>query len=196
MAGRWLVLLLAAIGLLTVLVLTTPFVRWWARAYSGPLVRPHGDVLIVLSSASDDGGGISYSSFWRARYALLAWQSGGFKEVVVSGGGGPGIVNYLQFEGIPREAIVDDAGSASTRQNGLDTARLLQDTVGKKVLVTSDFHMFRAIRVFRKLGVDVVPMPVPDVINEGERWNGRLTAFETMSVESVKIVYYELHGWI
>jgi uncharacterized SAM-binding protein YcdF (DUF218 family) len=56
--------------------------------------------------------------------------------------------------------------------------------------------MFRAIRVFRKLGVDVVPMPVPDVINEGERWNGRLTAFETMSVESVKIVYYELHGWI
>jgi len=60
-----------------------------------PLEAPKGDVLILLSAAEDDRGGISFSSYWRARYALLAWQSGGFKKIVISGGGGPGIHHGL-----------------------------------------------------------------------------------------------------
>jgi uncharacterized SAM-binding protein YcdF (DUF218 family) len=67
---------------------------------------------------------------------------------------------------------------------------------GKKVLLTSDFHMYRAIRVFRKLGVDVTPMPVPDVLKSAKHWNARFPAFETLVVESTKIVYYRLRGWI
>jgi uncharacterized SAM-binding protein YcdF (DUF218 family) len=67
---------------------------------------------------------------------------------------------------------------------------------GQKVLLTSDFHMYRAIRVFRKLGVDVAPMPVPDALRSAEHWNGRIPAFETMIVESVKILYYRVRGWI
>jgi uncharacterized SAM-binding protein YcdF (DUF218 family) len=56
--------------------------------------------------------------------------------------------------------------------------------------------MYRAIRVFRKLGIEVTPMPVPDVLRSTEHWNGRFPAFETMVVESVKIAYYGLRGWI
>ena len=56
--------------------------------------------------------------------------------------------------------------------------------------------MYRAIRVFRKLGIEVTPMAVPDVLQSTEHWNGRFPAFETMVVESVKIVYYGLRGWI
>ena len=51
-AGHLLNRLLAAIGLITVLVMSTPMVSWWARAYSGPIVRPKGDVLILLSAAA------------------------------------------------------------------------------------------------------------------------------------------------
>jgi uncharacterized SAM-binding protein YcdF (DUF218 family) len=187
---------LAAIGLITVLVIATPIVSWWARAYSGPIERPRGDVLILLSAAADDLGGISYSSYWRAREALFAWQTGGFKKIVISGGGGPGIFNFLIAEGIPREAIVAEWRSTSTRENGIETARLIQGMPGKKVLLTSDFHMYRALRVFRKLGIEVTPMAVPDVLHSTEHWNGRFSAFETMLVESVKIVYYALRGWI
>jgi hypothetical protein len=43
----------------------------------------------------DDRGGISFSSYWRACHALLAWQTGGFKKIVISGGDGPGILNFL-----------------------------------------------------------------------------------------------------
>jgi uncharacterized SAM-binding protein YcdF (DUF218 family) len=200
-AGRWLSSLLAAIGLITVLVISTPVVSWWARAYSGPgysasLGQPRGDVLILLSAAGDDRGGISYSSYWRARQALFAWQTGGFKKIVISGGGGPGILNFLIAEGIPREAFLAEGRSASTRENAIETARLIQGLSGKKVLLTSDFHMYRARRVFRKLGIEVTPMAVPDVLHSTEHWNGRFSAFETMLTESTKIVYYDLRGWI
>jgi uncharacterized SAM-binding protein YcdF (DUF218 family) len=195
-AGVWFSRLFAAIGLITVLVIATPVVSWWARAYAGPIERPRGDVLILLSAAGDDLGGISYSSYWRAREAIFAWQTGGFKKIVISGGGGPGIFNYLLAEGIPREAIVAEWLSTSTRENGIETARLIQGIPGKKVLLTSDFHMYRAIRVFRKLGVEVTPMAVPDVLHSTEHWNGRFSAFETMVIESVKIAYYAVRGWI
>jgi hypothetical protein len=56
--------------------------------------------------------------------------------------------------------------------------------------------MYRAIRVFRKLGVEVAPMPAPDVLHATEHWNGRLPAFETMLVESSKIAYYQIRGWL
>jgi uncharacterized SAM-binding protein YcdF (DUF218 family) len=195
-ACGWLTRLLAAIGLIMVLATVTPIDLWWAHAYSGPIEQPRGDVLIVLSAARDDEGLVSFSSYWRARYALLAWQSGGFQKVVVSGGGGPGIANFLLAEGVPRQAIVAEWQSQSTRENGINTARLVAGMPGRKVLLTSDFHMYRAIRVFRKVGIQVTPMPVPDVLKSAQHWNGRVTAFETMVVESAKIVYYGLRGWI
>lgn len=193
--GRLFIRLLAAVGFTTVLVISTPIVSWWASAYSGRIEQPRGDVLILLSAAADDRGGISYSSYWRARQALFAWQTGGFKRIVISGGG-PGILNFLIAYGVPREAMVAEWRSKSTRENGIETARLVQGMEGKKVLLTSDFHMYRAIRVFRKLGIDVTPMSVPDVLHTTEHWNGRFSAFEAMTVESCKIGYYELRGWI
>jgi uncharacterized SAM-binding protein YcdF (DUF218 family) len=195
-AGRWLILLLATIGLITVLVFSTPIVTWWALAYSGPLEQPKGDVLILLAAAKDDRGGISFSSYWRARHALLAWQTGGFKKIVISGGEGPGILNFLTVEGVPREDMIAEWGSHSTRENAVETAKLIQGMPGKKVLLTSDYHMYRASRVFRKLGVEVTPMPVPDVLRLTEHWDGRFPSFEVMVAESAKIVYYGLRGWI
>lgn len=195
-AMRWARNLLAAIGLFTVLVISTPLVEWWARVYASPIEQPKGDVLILLSAAGDDNGGISYSSYWRARQALVAWQTGGFSKIVVSGGGGPGILNFLVGEGIPREAIIAEWGSQSTRENGIAVARLVAGMPGRKVLLTSEFHIFRASRVFRKLGMDVAPMAAPDVLHSTEHWNGRFQAFQTMVVESAKIVYYCLRGWI
>jgi uncharacterized SAM-binding protein YcdF (DUF218 family) len=194
--GRWLISLLAAIGLVTMLVIATPIVTWWALAYSGPLDQPKGDVLILLAAARDDRGGISFSSYWRARHALLAWQTGGYRKIVISGGEGPGIENFLILNGIPRDAMVAEWNSFNTLENATETARIVQSMPGKKVLLTSDFHMYRAIRVFRKQGIDVTPLPVPDVLRAAEHYEGRFPAFQTMLVETAKIVDYRLHGWM
>jgi uncharacterized SAM-binding protein YcdF (DUF218 family) len=196
-AVRWLNRLFAIIGLTTVLVISTPIVSWWARAYAGPIEQPKGDVLILLSAASDDKyGGISYSSYWRARHALIAWQIGGFSKIVICGGGDPGILDFLIASGIPSEVFVTEWKSTSTRENAVETARLIQYMPGKKVLLTSDFHMYRALHVFRKAGIEVTPMAVPDVLHSTEHWNGRFSAFETMLAESAKIIYYAVRGWL
>lgn len=193
---RWMRGLLAVLGLLVVLITATPIDFWWAHAYAGSVDQPRGDVLILLSAASDDQGFISQSSYWRARYALLAWRTGAFKIIVVSGGGGTAIEDFLIAEGVPREAILAEGRSTSTRENGIHTARLLRGVPGTKVLLTSDFHMFRAVRVFRKLGMQVTPYPAPDVMKSSQHWYGRIPGFETLATETTKIVYYDLRGWI
>jgi uncharacterized SAM-binding protein YcdF (DUF218 family) len=188
--------ILLAIGVLTVLILTTPLVTWWAMAYAGPIEQPKGEVLILLSAANDDNGGISYSSYWRARQALVAWQTGSFRKIIILGGEGPGICNFLDTNGIPRDAMIADSMVRTTHQSAVDSAKYLKGIPGKKVLLTSDFHMYRALHVFRRQGISVAPMAVPDVLHLTEHWNGRFTAFETMLVESVKIVYYWSRGWM
>jgi uncharacterized SAM-binding protein YcdF (DUF218 family) len=176
--------------------MATPIDRWWAHAYAGSMDQPKGDVLILLSAANEDHGFISYSSYWRARYALLAWENGGYRTIVVSGEASPSIRNFLVAEGIPAGAIVLDPQSTTTRENAIDTARLLQGVPGTRVLLTSDFHMYRAERLFRREGVDVIPYPAPDVMKLSEHWNGRISGFQTMTIETAKIVYYRLRGWM
>jgi uncharacterized SAM-binding protein YcdF (DUF218 family) len=67
---------------------------------------------------------------------------------------------------------------------------------GKRVLLTSDFHMYRALRTFRKAGIDAAPMAVPDAIRNSEGWGGRFSVLQNLVVENLKIVDYAIHGWI
>lgn len=194
-AARTLCRLLAAFGLLVLLILVTPIDRWWAHAYAGSIDQPRGDVLILLSAANDDHAVMSYSSYWRARYALLAWRTGVYRTIVVTGGGGPGIQDFLLAEGVPAAAILAEWQSTTTRENALNTARLLQGVPGTRVLLTSDFHMYRALRVFRRAGLNVTPYAVPDVIKRSRRWDERFSGFTTLVTETVKILYYRARGW-
>jgi len=194
--GRALFRALAFIGLLVIIVVATPIDKWWAHALSGSIDQPHGDILILLSAANDDHGTMSYSSYWRARYVLRAWRTGDFKTIVISGGGGSGIRDFLVAEGVSANAILEDRQSNSTRENAIDTAQLTKAMAGRKVLLTSDFHMFRALRVFRKVGLNVTPYAIPDVMKISNSWYGRISGFQTLVVETVKIGYYELRGWM
>jgi uncharacterized SAM-binding protein YcdF (DUF218 family) len=128
--------------------------------------------------------------------AYSAWKTGHFRKIVICGKGDPGISDFLHAEGIPSDAFVYEKPSTSTRENALETARVLPSLPGKKVLLTSDFHMLRALGTFRKLKIEVEPMAVPDVLHATESWPGRFPAFQTMVTESMKIAYYKLRGWM
>jgi uncharacterized SAM-binding protein YcdF (DUF218 family) len=193
---RSLARLCAIVGLITILAIATPLVHWWAIATAGPIEQPKGDVLIVLSAARDQNGGMSFSSYWRARQAVDAWRAGGFTKVVVSGARVSAITQFLIAEGVPSDAILVEGASTSTHQNAINTARLIQNMPGKRVLLTSDFHMFRALRTFRKAGVDAAPMAVPDAIRNSEEWGGRFSVLQNLILENLKIVDYKIHGWI
>jgi len=56
------------------------------------------------------------------------------------------------------------------------------------VLLTSDYHMFRARRMFEKAGLKVVPMPIPDGLKRATRLTLRWWVFLDLVRESAAIV--------
>jgi len=200
-AGRAAAAALSALGFLVVVVTTTPLVDWWARRLAGAWTDPKGETLIVLGGAMLDDGVIGLNSYWRSVYAARAYHGDGFRRVVVSGGGprdpvSVAIRRFLICEGVPAEAIATETESVSTRENAVMMARMLQGDSSRKVLLTSDYHMYRASRAFARAGVEAAPRPFPDAIKRAERWQGRWPAFVDLCVETAKIAYYRVRGWI
>jgi uncharacterized SAM-binding protein YcdF (DUF218 family) len=86
--------------------------------------------------------------------------------------------------------------SRSTRENALFAKPILDGIPGRKILLTSDYHMYRARRVFQKIGLEVAPRPFPEVEERVENLLGRWDAFLELTTETGKISYYYLCGWI
>jgi uncharacterized SAM-binding protein YcdF (DUF218 family) len=189
--------ILVSIGLLFLLVTLLPVTDWWARALAGSWDEPRGDILIVLGGDVLEDGTIGLHSYWRTVYAARAWRSGGFREIVISGASAaPEMKKLLVVQGVPETAIRLEERSTSTHENAQFTRAMLADTPGQRVLLTSEFHMFRARRAFRGAGVPVRGIPVPDVLKQSARWRGRWPAFFELCEETAKIAYYWARGWL
>jgi uncharacterized SAM-binding protein YcdF (DUF218 family) len=164
-----------------------------------------GDILIVLSAEQLGDGTIGYSSYWRTVYAVRAYNERPFRKVVFSGGtqAGPGgrstaaaMAEFAIGLGLPRDVVVLEERSRSTRENAVYTAEMIRGWPGTKVLLTSDCHIRRARRCFARAGLTVIPAPVPDI---GKRWNSWVSRPECIwivLVELTKNGYYMARGWI
>lgn len=189
--------LLGSVGLLLLIVMFTPLVNWWATILAGPWTDPKGDVLIVLGGGTIHDAMVAESSYWRSVFAVLAWRDDKFSRIVVSGKTvSEPMRRFMVYEGVPAGIVETEGKSTSTRENALYTAQLLRETKGRLVLLTSDYHMFRARRVFTKVGLEVAPRPFADARKRGQFVQHRWSAFVDLTQESVKIVYYKVRGWI
>lgn len=88
--------------------------------------------------------------------------SGGVGSLLRQGADATGpVARYFAEMGITAERIVLEGRSRNTQENALYTAPLLQASPEQRwMLITSAYHMPRAIGVFRKAGIAVVPYPV------------------------------------
>ena len=195
---RWMRGLCLAIGIAWLLVTFTPLTRWYAQALSGPWQQPQGDVLIVLGADQPSYGYIGLASYWRSVYAVRAWREGTFRTVVISGGRGvaESMKEFMVFSGVPAANILTETRSESTRENALFTAPILKSLPGRKVLLTSDFHVYRGVGAFRKAGIDVAPEYFPYAAKRVGNWLDRWPLFLELNLETLKIVVYRVRGWI
>lgn len=188
---------LAALGFVMAFVTFTPLVPWYARRLGGDWAGARGDVLIVLGGGAIDKEFLASGSYWRCVYAQRAWRAGGYRQVIVSGNGvAPLMRDFLACQGIPPATIRVEDGSRSTRENALYVAKLLNGVPGRKVLLTSDYHTFRARKAFQKAGVEVEAHPFPDAIKMSTSLLNRWPAFVVVVRETAKIAYYWARGWI
>jgi uncharacterized SAM-binding protein YcdF (DUF218 family) len=198
-----LVRVLAAIGLLVIIVTCTPAVQWAGRRLAGPWEQPQGDVLVVLGAAVDQSGTLSYSSYLRAEYARRAFRDGHFRRMLILGGRkrtsppvSLAMKSYMEYSGLPGGLIDTEITSISTRENALEARRFLTDPNESVVVLTSDYHAYRAERVFRKAGLRPKMWPIPDVCKRGANPALRWSAFVDLVIESAKIVYYFARRWM
>lgn len=183
--------ILAGIGVSLVIVTFTPILQWWTNALSGPWGEVGGGTLIVLGSDST-GDLVGEHSYWRCVYAVWAWRGGAFQKVIVSGP--PSMRDFLVAGGVAADHIQMETRSTNTRENAVFAKALHRG--GPVVLLTSDYHMFRAVRTFRKAGMEVTPDPIPDAGKRIQHLALRWEVFVSLVEESAKILYYRARGWI
>jgi uncharacterized SAM-binding protein YcdF (DUF218 family) len=106
------------------------------------------------------------------------------------------IKSYLQYLGIPGDKIETEDASTSTRENAIYARRFLQNPAESAVVLTSDYHAYRAGRAFQKAGLKVKMWPIADVCKRGATPALRWGAFLDLAKEMGKIAYYRARGWI
>ena len=132
----------------------------------------HADAIVLLGGAlrGDSRKGIlpdmnQYAD--RLVHAVALYKAGKADYLLLTGGAAPGsrseahlMRDVMLVMGVPAEAMILEDESADTHENAVKSAKTLSDlNVNRILLVTSAFHMPRAVPLFRNQGLYVIPAP-------------------------------------
>jgi uncharacterized SAM-binding protein YcdF (DUF218 family) len=199
-------------------------------AYADPAVLPQAEAIVVLGGATasaipprvrpevNEAGD-------RLFEALALYRAGKAPLVVLSGGRiqwnareraesaeAEDMVRLLRMmSDIPLERFILEPHSLNTYQNAVNVQKILEPRhIHQILLVTSAFHMPRAIAIFRKLGIDAIPAPADFLVENEQRETDSFQRFllgflpdaQNLSLTSkgmkeyVGLIVYWLKGWI
>ncbi len=106
------------------------------------------------------------SNVLRGSEALRIWHiSGGEMEIVVSGtdpslstsGDASAVRGFFTNRGVSYDSITIEGDSYNTRENVINVQKIVGDE--PFFLVTSAYHMERAVSEFKRIGADPIPAP-------------------------------------
>lgn len=119
------------------------------------------DAILLLGYALDGQDRPTPELRLRVQAAAQAYAQGRARVIVASGGAAPGhavseaavMARLLAEAGVPESAVVLEDASQDTMQNMRFTAEKLGGARGRRVLVvTSDYHLRRAVMTARRVG--------------------------------------------
>jgi uncharacterized SAM-binding protein YcdF (DUF218 family) len=204
---RVLVWILSSIGLVFLLAIFTPVTAWYGRALahgSGwrhnipPPVIPPGANLIVLAAGDGHLDNLDEHSLRRCYSALRLYRATQIQRVIVSGKGvAEPMRDFFVEHGVPAEKILVEPNATNTRENASFVHELLlRNPAPQTFLVTSDFHMLRAARVFQRAGIQARLFVSADALAQAWSTEERPSALLAELTESIKILYYGVRGWL
>ena len=130
------------------------------RIYSVKAMRgSHADCILVLGAGLKPDGSPSDMLRDRLSFACDLWQEGVSDTVLISGDRASesydevtAMKNYLLAHGVPEEAIVEDPMGYSTSESLIRA----KEVYGYEniVVVTQRYHLYRALYVAEKIGLD------------------------------------------
>jgi uncharacterized SAM-binding protein YcdF (DUF218 family) len=222
--------------LLALVILSLAGNRWVAMGlarslewrYFPPDPVPQAEVMIVLGGGTEpaepprqivkvNGSGD------RVIYAAWLYKQGKALHILVSGGlldwtesqstPAQDMSTLLQMLGVPEPAIWLQPNSRNTYEDAVYCAQILrQKGINRALLVTSAWHMPRAVKLFQAQGLEVIPLPTDYNVTKAEwerLWSGdprawilgalpsvdHLDLTTKMLKEYMGILTYNIRGW-
>tara|TARA_R110002110_G_C13470513_1_gene720866 strand:- start:106023 stop:106733 length:711 start_codon:yes stop_codon:yes gene_type:complete len=133
----------------------------------------------------------------RLVHAVALYRAGKAPFIMLTGGSASDarteaemMRDILHVMGIPPEALVLETASLDTHDNAVLSAALIRERNWQRVLlVTSSWHMPRAVALFKAQGIDVIPAPT-----DHQRLQGSSVLPDWLpSVSSLSRTTYALH---
>lgn len=179
----------------------TPVADWIVR----PLVRADSggaaDAIVVLGAGIIDNCVPNGNAVRRVLLAVQLYKQQRAPMLLFTGGVPRGrtcavaqIMAELAYElGAPRERVLVEADSHSTRENAQKSAAMLRGLGAQRVLLVTDrLHITRAVGAFARFGFTTLHAAVP--VNQGHTDNMSMLA--AAARESLALSYYSLRGWL
>lgn len=147
-------------------VLLALLIHWYGQSD-----RQHpADAIVVLAGPT-----------YRADHAATLWRKGIAPYLVCTGGLfrqtplAEACHEYFLGLGIPTEAIVLESMSLSTEEHALNLRPIMEAHGWRSVVVvSSDYHLFRAMLIFRQHHLVAYPSPAPRPDDSNDRYRGSL----------------------
>jgi len=154
--------------------LLNQFARWWdVQPASLPADKTYSCAIVLGGFGSEDMKKKGYFNFAADRFiqAIKLKTEGKVSRLLISGGNGQlfptdfresdWALSELKDVKIPDSGILIENRSRNSYENALFTKQLL-DTQNLKppyLLITSAYHMRRAMYTYKKMGIDIIPFP-------------------------------------
>jgi uncharacterized SAM-binding protein YcdF (DUF218 family)/glycosyltransferase involved in cell wall biosynthesis len=197
---------IAAVAIAYLLIFQTPLVWWIAEPLRVTAPPAPADAIVVFAGGVGESGRAGGGFQERVTQALNLYRSGHAPRMVFSSGfvftmrEAEVMKAVAQANGVPADAIVLEEAAANTRENVLFTKRILDERGWKRVLlVSSPYHMRRAMLTWHKLApdVEVIPAPAPESQFYDRHERGiSLEQIRGLLHEVAAIVQYWWRGWI
>jgi uncharacterized SAM-binding protein YcdF (DUF218 family) len=135
------------------------------EAYPVPS-KPEGDAIVILGGGTYNTGILKEDSTKRLLTGFVLHKQTDL-PIILSGGASIGVLpeaevmkELLLTLGVDKSKIHTDVNSKDTKENAQEVKKLCERLRCKKIiLVTSAYHMKRAVLSFQKAGLEVVPYP-------------------------------------
>lgn len=220
---RWKGLLVVFISFVVLVVAGSPLSKslYANHERSFPITpvgsSPQGDAIVVL------GGDVAIPNSPRVTsqlngnrliHAYRLYRAGKAPVILISGGNvfpqeglDPEAFysrRLLEEFGVPSDAILLESDSRNTHENAVRTRKILGAIgIDQILLVTSGFHMKRAVLTFEKSGFDVIPSPSGiSVVDYAQPrlldwWPslGNLKRAQILIHEKIGLMVYRIRGW-
>jgi len=178
-AGQWLVSIVAMILLIPTLLPVSNFLLWpLEERFSAPVeLSDKISGIIVLGGAENalitstrGQPALNEGAERLTTFVALARRYPAARLIYAGGTGALSQQNYKSNEtarqlfvqlGLNTDRVLFDSQARNTAENAANSLKLLgQKPEGNWILITSAYHIPRAVGIFRKIGWNVIPYPV------------------------------------